>query len=469
MGDLEKLMSSGAVSTVGDIIANDLVLVFDTETTGLPEWNQPSDSEVQPHIVQIAAELCRADGTVIETWERIINPGVPIPPETTAIHGITDEIAQAQGIAPTQMLEEFFALVDRAAIVVGYNTGFDLRLVRIQSARHLGQKWECPKPKDDAMWIVAKQLSVKKPKLVEAYKMVFGKAFDGAHHALRDCSATREIYFEFTNNRGYVAQPAEPKPREAKIGDNNPPADEPEKMAEVELETFDDVKKHIEDLYTEAKTWLDGEPIATEGQAAAIGKLRDILRKAKQRGEELRKIDAKPFDDGKAAVQAKYNPLVKDKTGLADVAISTCNSALAPWLKKIDDEQRAEALRLRQVADNAAKVALEAAQEAAKTADLSKRETAEDLLAAAKDTVKTMKIAEKAKPQVAGLSRNIGMKSVWHADLTDPVAAIEHYRKAQPAALKEWLKEQAVKDVRAGPKPPAHIPGFTFREERVPV
>ena len=51
-------------------------------------------------------------------------------------------------------------------------------------------------------------------------------------------------------------------------------------------------------------------------------------------------------------------------------------------------------------------------------------------------------------------------------ELIDPAAAIEHYRKTQPAALKQWMLEQAAKDVRAGSN---HIPGFTIHSQQVPA
>nr|WP_299241463.1 hypothetical protein [uncultured Halomonas sp.] len=37
------------------------ILFFDTETTGLPDWKVPSDSEHQPHLVQLAAVLADDD------------------------------------------------------------------------------------------------------------------------------------------------------------------------------------------------------------------------------------------------------------------------------------------------------------------------------------------------------------------------------------------------------------------------
>ena len=69
-------------------------LIFDTETTGLPNWGEPSDHPSQPHIVDIACSLFDPAGCEIERFDAIINPGVEIPVEASNIHGITTEIAQ---------------------------------------------------------------------------------------------------------------------------------------------------------------------------------------------------------------------------------------------------------------------------------------------------------------------------------------------------------------------------------------
>jgi len=55
---------------------------FDLETTGL---NTKSDRIVELAIIRVSPQ-----GDVLERVRRF-NPGIPIPPESTAIHGITDE------------------------------------------------------------------------------------------------------------------------------------------------------------------------------------------------------------------------------------------------------------------------------------------------------------------------------------------------------------------------------------------
>ncbi|MBX9925435.1 MAG: 3'-5' exonuclease, partial [Hyphomicrobiaceae bacterium] len=69
------------------------IAVIDTETTGL-------DSRVA-RIVQIGG--VRMHGTEILTeplFNRLVNPGIPIPPATTAVHGISDgDVAAAPRFA----------------------------------------------------------------------------------------------------------------------------------------------------------------------------------------------------------------------------------------------------------------------------------------------------------------------------------------------------------------------------------
>lgn len=258
---------------------------------------------------------------------------------------------------------------------------------------------------------------------------------------------------------GDLLEQTPPPAKGSVVGDNNPP----------ELTPFEVVKQEIDDLVLEARNWLDGEGVSNEDQASNVAILRDKLRDAAKRADELRKAEAKPFDDGKAEVQARYNPLIQKDRGLCDIAIQTCNNVLKPFLKAKDDAQRAEATRLQREAEEAAAVAQRAAREAAETQDIEEREKAESLLAEAREKAGDAKRADSAKPQVAGGARAAGLKSIFTPELVDPAAALAHYRQTRPGALKEWLIDQARIDVRGGHHAPDAIPGFTIKEDRIPV
>lgn len=107
------------------------LLGFDTETTGV---------DVTGDRVVTAALVHRVPGvgTEVRTW--LIDPGVEIPEEASAIHGITTEHARAHGRQPAEALEEVAAELARhlaqGTPVVAYNAAFDLSLLDHELVRH---------------------------------------------------------------------------------------------------------------------------------------------------------------------------------------------------------------------------------------------------------------------------------------------------------------------------------------------
>lgn len=99
---------------------------FDTETTGV----DPATDRI------VTAAL--VDGADVSTW--FVDPGVEIPVEASAVHGITTERARAEGSTPGQALPEIARTLVKAAEervpVVVYRAGFDLTLLANELARH---------------------------------------------------------------------------------------------------------------------------------------------------------------------------------------------------------------------------------------------------------------------------------------------------------------------------------------------
>ena len=101
------------------------IVVLDCETTWLmgPE---ALPIEQQPRIVEIAlAILRRSKGLVmIETFNSLINPGIPIPEESTKITGITDKmVAGAPSFVSvyTRLVDLFFG----CRVLIAHNLPFD--------------------------------------------------------------------------------------------------------------------------------------------------------------------------------------------------------------------------------------------------------------------------------------------------------------------------------------------------------
>lgn len=181
-------------------------IVFDTETTGLPDWQSPSESEHQPHLVQLAAHQFEvATGQIIQSMDVIIKPdGWEIPKEVSDIHGITQEHALAVGIPEKLALEMFLALWG-GRVRIAHNTTFDNRIIRIATKRYSDEetinRWH--EGEYECTGLLSKPIlqlppygkyGYKMPKLGEAYEYFTGKKLENAHTAIADCNACLEVY-----------------------------------------------------------------------------------------------------------------------------------------------------------------------------------------------------------------------------------------------------------------------------------
>ena len=51
---------------------SDLILFFDTETTGFPDFKKPSTDPCQPHIVDICGLLYTPEGELVDKYEALV-------------------------------------------------------------------------------------------------------------------------------------------------------------------------------------------------------------------------------------------------------------------------------------------------------------------------------------------------------------------------------------------------------------
>jgi hypothetical protein len=231
---------------------------------------------------------------------------------------------------------------------------------------------------------------------------------------------------------------------------------------------FDLIADHLEDLIAEARNFADGEPVASQGQADAVSALIESLRIAAKDADAERVRENKPHDDAKAAVQAKYAPLIADpknkSPGKVWKAIDALKACLQPYLAKLDAEKREAERVAREAAEKAAKDAADAMRAAAAN-DLHAREQAEALIADAEAAQKAAKAAAGDKAHATGGSRAMGLRSVWKAELKDAQIAAGFFWKRDPSVFNAFLQKLADEDVRAGKR---SIPGFDVTETRVP-
>ncbi|RLV09934.1 DNA polymerase III subunit epsilon [Streptomyces griseocarneus] len=108
----------------------DLLIGFDLETTG----TDPAEARIVT-----AAVVETKGGEVTGRREWLADPGVPVPAEAAAVHGITTERA-ALGRPAREVVEEvadtLVAHWSAGAPVVAYNASFDLSLLAAELRRH---------------------------------------------------------------------------------------------------------------------------------------------------------------------------------------------------------------------------------------------------------------------------------------------------------------------------------------------
>ena len=195
-----------------------MYLIFDTETTGLPKrWDAPiTDTSNWPRCIQIAWQLHDEMGRLIEHQDYLINPvGFNIPYDAERIHGISTELAQANGVSLQDVLEKFNDAMSKAKFIVGQNVTFDVNIMGCEFHRF---EMDSPLTKmrvlDTCTEVSASILQLpggrggryKLPTLTELHQYLFNQPFSEAHNATADVEATTRCFLEMIRRKIYTVE-----------------------------------------------------------------------------------------------------------------------------------------------------------------------------------------------------------------------------------------------------------------------
>lgn len=165
--------------------------VFDLETTG----TDPREAR----IVTAALLLCLPDGTVQPGGvDVIVNPGVPIPDEAAAVHGITTERARADGIEPAEAVDQILTCLRGIAALgwplVIYNATYDWVVLHHEVWRHAPRRDVPAVPILDPLVLDRGNDRYRKGsrKLGDVCAH-YGVRLEGAHDARADAAATAAL------------------------------------------------------------------------------------------------------------------------------------------------------------------------------------------------------------------------------------------------------------------------------------
>lgn len=156
------------------------LIFFDLETTGT--------NIMRDRIVEFSYVKVYPDGHD-ESKSRRLNPEMPIPPESTAVHHISDEDVKD---APTfRQVSKALLDIFEGCDIAGYNSNkFDVPLL-MEEFNRVGLKFDLTDRKFiDVQTIFHK---MEQRTLVAAYRFYCGKELDNAHSAEADTRATYEV------------------------------------------------------------------------------------------------------------------------------------------------------------------------------------------------------------------------------------------------------------------------------------
>ena len=176
------------------------IVFFDLETTGV--------DTSKDRIVEISMIKIMPDGEEI-TRTRKLNPTIPIPPEATAVHGITDDDVKDE---PTfQQVAKSLAQFIQGCDFGGFNSNrFDLPVL-VEEFLRAGVDVDLKRRK----FIDVQNIFHKKEQrtLVAAYKFYCDRDLNDAHSAEADTRATYEVlkaqierYDDLENDVDFLAE-----------------------------------------------------------------------------------------------------------------------------------------------------------------------------------------------------------------------------------------------------------------------
>lgn len=184
-----------AIASTGDAAAptgvwHETLGVFDLETTGI-------DVETS-RIVSAHVGVINAAGESVELTNWLADPGVEIPEQATAVHGISTARARAEGRDAATVVSEIVAalrtLLERGIPVTIYNAPYDLTLLNREALRYGITPLSMPTPIIDPLVLDKAVDRYRRGKrTLEVAAVVYGVVLDDAHNAGADAVAAGRV------------------------------------------------------------------------------------------------------------------------------------------------------------------------------------------------------------------------------------------------------------------------------------
>ena len=196
-----------------------LVLVLDSETTGLPPKSRILNKNTMtewPHMVQFSYLVYNTDtNKLVITADHIIKipDEIDISEESYELHNISKKMSVSEGESVVDVLNQFIYDVQGVDVVVAHNYKFDSNMVMVEMMRNnmdikkymsiINTRRICCTMKESTNFCNIQMISkfdekpyLKPPKLSELHEKLFGITPVNLHNSLNDAIVTLRCYIK---------------------------------------------------------------------------------------------------------------------------------------------------------------------------------------------------------------------------------------------------------------------------------
>lgn len=212
-----------------------MLLVFDTETTGLPQftkyrgYHEPKNTQFYDKARVLSISWILIDETTMRESDPqtyYIKPdGFKISPESILIHGITEELANEKGVPISVVFATLKSALHNVTHIIAHNISFDVHVLASECHRYNMHALATDLKSKQRYCTMAEGKKVlrlpKNPKLGELYHTLFAKNIENAHDAKYDtlnCCRCFLALIKIANNSDAANVPkVEPRPPPAPV------------------------------------------------------------------------------------------------------------------------------------------------------------------------------------------------------------------------------------------------------------
>ncbi len=187
-----------------------MYLIFDCETSGLPDFKKPADAPGQPRMCSIAAKLINDSGAECGALHALIRPDgwddevKSKARQAFAVNGLSYEKLMDEGRSMVGVLAELVEMENNCTGIAAYGIAFDMKMLRGERRRlNINDRYGF-RP-DFCVLQGSRKLHKfpKTPTLGDVHLAFFDEELQGAHDALNDLNATVRV-FNYLRKAGVV-------------------------------------------------------------------------------------------------------------------------------------------------------------------------------------------------------------------------------------------------------------------------